>query len=146
MGLTQTLWLPGRFPGLNEIIAAAKGAGGRGFAYAKLKRDMGERVWLYAKSARLQPVARGHFAFLWIEKDRRRDPDNVAAGGRKLIFDGLVKAAVIPGDGWAAIAGWSDAFEVGPGHGVRVTITEYAESQTQFPHAKATGTKSEPTQ
>lgn len=119
----QTLVIPGHLPGLNEIIAAAKGAGGRGFLYAKLKRQWSETIWALARSARLTPVVRARFTFRWIEKDRRRDPDNVAAGGRKLIFDGLVKAGTMPGDGWAHIAGWSDSFEVDPHrHGVRVTI------------------------
>lgn len=120
----QTLWIPGRLPGLNEVIAAAKGAGGRGHAYAKMKRDLGELVWALAKAARLRPVTRARLAFRWVEKDRRRDPDNVSSAGRKFILDGLVKAGVLPGDGWAAVAGWSDAFEVGVKHGVEIVITE----------------------
>lgn len=120
----QRLWIAGRLPGLNEVIAAAKGAGGRGHAYAKMKRDLGELVWVLAKAARLRPVTRARLAFRWVEKDRRRDPDNVSSAGRKFILDGLVKAGVLPGDGWAAIAGWSDTFEVGAKHGVEITIKE----------------------
>ncbi len=121
----QRLWIPGRLPGLNEIIAAAKGAGGRGFAYAKMKRELGDTVWATAKAARLQPVVLARLAFRWVEKDRRRDPDNVSSAGRKFILDGLVKAGVLQGDGWAHVAGWSDAFDVDPvRHGVEVTIEE----------------------
>jgi hypothetical protein len=122
--LRQTLWIPDRLPGLNEVIAAAKGRGGRGHAYAKMKRDLGEFVWANAKAARLRPVRRARLHFLWVEKDRRRDPDNVSSAGRKFILDGLVKAGVLPGDGWAAIESWSDTFTVDAKHGVAVTILE----------------------
>lgn len=121
---TQRLWIPGRLPGLNEVIAAAKGSGGRGNAYATMKRQHGELVWALAKAAKLRPMTRVRVAFRWVEKDRRRDPDNVSSAGRKFILDGLVQAGVLPGDGWAAIAGWSDTFEVGAAHGVEITLTE----------------------
>lgn len=124
--LVQRLWVPGRMPGLNEVIAAAKGMGGRGHAYAKMKREWRETIWALCKAARLRPMKRVRLAFLWVEKDKRRDPDNVSSAGRKLILDGLVKAGVLPGDGWAAIESWSDAFAVEARHGVAVTLTEVA--------------------
>jgi hypothetical protein len=121
----QRLWIPGHVPSLNEVIEAAKGAGGRGYRYAKMKREWGELIWALAKAAKLQPVRRARLGFLWIEKDRRRDPDNVAGAGHKLICDALVKASILPGDGWEHIAGFSDDFIVDPSrHGVEVTIRE----------------------
>ena len=36
--------------------------------------------------------------FTWTEKDRRRDPDNIAAFGTKVILDALVEAQVLPDD------------------------------------------------
>jgi len=108
-----TLWIPGPLPGMNELIAAAKGFGGTGRGYSNMKRDWTDRVALYAKAEKLRtllpPVM---LRFRWVEKARRRDPDNIAAGGRKLVLDGLVKAGVIGGDGWTQIAGWIDTFEV----------------------------------
>jgi hypothetical protein len=124
MAVTATLWVPGKLPGLNEMIAAAKGSGGRGVAYARLKGQWTETVWALAKRDRLPYFARASMAFEWREENRRRDPDNVAAGGRKLILDGLVQARVLPGDGWAVIARWTDRFEVAGFPGVLVTITE----------------------
>jgi len=53
-----------------------------------------------------------YFIFEWKERDRRRDPDNIAAAGRKLILDGLVLAGVLPDDGWNHVLGWTDRFEV----------------------------------
>jgi hypothetical protein len=129
------LWVPGPLPGLNELIAAAKGAGGTGRAYSRLKRQWTETVWALAKEARIdkpgpfeRPVL---ITFEWVEKDRRRDPDNVAAGGRKLILDGLVEAGVLAGDGWRHIRAWNDRWvtvdEViggskGPGVGVTIQL------------------------
>ena len=122
------LWVPGPLPGLNEIIDAAKGSGGRGAGYARLKRDWTEAVWAYAKNQRL-PAFPGRVVieFRWFEKERRRDPDNVAAGGRKLVLDGLVKAGVLKGDGWKFVQSWTDRFDVAPDRpGVAVTIRHYA--------------------
>lgn len=120
----RALWIPGPLPGLNELLSAAKGAGGTGTRYAKLKRSWTEGVWALANLARLgrfdSPVT---LRFEWVERDRRRDPDNIAAGGRKLVLDGLVKAGVIAGDGWRHVAGWTDTFSIEPRRvGVGVTI------------------------
>lgn len=124
MTAQDSLWLPGQLPGLNEIIDAAKGYGGRGAGYALLKRKWTEYVWAHAKAARL-PARPGPVMLLfdWHEPNRRRDPDNVAAGGRKFILDGLVKAGVLAGDGWAHVAGWSDHWILNPQKaGVLVSI------------------------
>lgn len=118
------IWIPGPLPGLNEMIAAAKSGRGRGNAYARLKSEWTAIVWALAKSARLRPmISPVRIGFLWVEKDRRRDPDNVAGGGRKLILDGLVKAGVLKDDGAAEIRSWTDTFafdKVSPG--VRVEL------------------------
>lgn len=120
----QSMWIDEPMPGLNEILAAAKSGHGRGNAYARLKKDWTERVWALAKSARLKPmVTPVRISFLWVEKDRRRDPDNVAAGGRKLILDGLVKAGVLSDDGSHEIRSWVDTFAVHKENpGVRVEL------------------------
>ena len=114
---------------MNEIIKAAKGFKGRGYGYAKLKKTWTETVWALAKKAELRPVKRAWFRFLWIEPNKKRNPDNVAAGGRKMVFDGLVTAKVIENDGWGQVAGWADSFAVGHTPGVRVEIEEIGENQ-----------------
>lgn len=119
----QRLWIPGPLPGLNQLISAAKGAGGRGIAYARLKRRWTDTVILLARAAKLQPIdGPVRLMFLWVEASKRRDPDNVAAGGRKLILDGLVAAKVLPNDGWAQVESWSDTFAVSPKPGVSVSL------------------------
>lgn len=123
--MTQQLWIPGPMPGLNELIAAAKGAGGTGSVYSRLKRTWTEAVWAHAKAARLRRMGRVHFRFEWREKNRRRDPDNISSAGRKLILDGLMMAGIIALDGWGVVAGWEDSFSVvAKAPGVLVTLTE----------------------
>ena len=116
---------------MNEIIKAAKGAGGTGRAYSRMKAKQTDAIAWAALAAKLPrftvPV---HIAFRFVEKDRRRDPDNVAAGARKMILDGLVLAGVLKGDGWAHVAGWTDTFEVGDQPGVSVTISAATASKS----------------
>ena len=63
-----------------------------------------------AQMARLKPCKKIFLVFTWIEPNRRRDPDNIAAGGRKLILDAMVVAGVIQDDSWKYVRGWKDKF------------------------------------
>ena len=126
--MTASFTVPGRLPGQNEMIASAKGFGGRGYGYAKLKRQWTDTVALLARAARLPRFHRVRLTFEWSEPRpsrtcRRRDPDNVAAG-KKLVLDGLVAAGVLENDTADQIAGWTDTFATGGVAGVKVTIEE----------------------
>jgi Holliday junction resolvase RusA-like endonuclease len=119
------VWIPGVLPNLNDLIKSAKGYGGRGFGYAKLKCQWTQTCALHILAAGVpKGIKRARFEFRWVEPNRKRDLDGIAAGGRKVILDSLVLAKVLDNDGWAQIAGWVDTFEVGPKPGVGVTITE----------------------
>jgi hypothetical protein len=120
----QELWVPGPLPSLNELLAAARSTRGRGSAYATLKRSWGDTVWCLAKSAGLKPVNAAVLIFEWRERNRRRDPDNVSSAGRKLILDGLVKAGVLSGDGWAGVRSFMDIWTVSVVPGVLVRIED----------------------
>lgn len=104
------LVIPLTFPGLNDYINAERTHRQKA---AKMKWEWQNAVVLCARRQ-----IRGRFTrpvimnYLWVEKDRRRDKDNVAAFGRKVIQDALVKAGVLKNDGWANIVGFSDTFEV----------------------------------
>lgn len=124
--MIQRLWIPGPLPGANELIAEAKGAGGTGAEYSRLKRSWTDTVCMVARAARLRPLERAWFAFQWREKNRRRDPDNIAGGGRKLVFDGLILAKILAGDGWRVVIGWEDTFEVTDKPGVMVALLDAA--------------------
>jgi Holliday junction resolvase RusA-like endonuclease len=91
------LIIPGTLPGLNEIIDAAK-KGKRGYQpYADMKRHYCQiiSVLAYKMDKHTKPV---NVFIDYYEPTAKRDPDNIAAGGAKLILDSLVKAGVIQND------------------------------------------------
>ncbi len=111
--MTAAFWVPGPLPALNEIIKAKGKPSWSDGCYTKLKKRWTDDVWKLAKAARL-PAFPGRVVieWRWLEKNKRRDPDNVAAGGRKLVLDGLVAAGVLQGDGWKFVQSWTDRFDV----------------------------------
>lgn len=52
-----------------------------------------------------------HICFNWFCKDKRKDKDNVCFA-KKFILDGLVKAGVLPNDGWNNIRSFTDEFGI----------------------------------
>jgi hypothetical protein len=104
-GLSMALWLPMRAPNLNDLIRAH---GQHAQVYNRLKKRWADLVVLCIGGRPIRcrfgsdRPAKVHFEL--VEPDRKRDPDNIAAGAAKLILDGLVKAGVLEGDGWAHIA------------------------------------------
>jgi Holliday junction resolvase RusA-like endonuclease len=87
--------IPGRFPGMNEIITAAKMGRGKYQPYAKMKEEYTNMVaWLAKKLPRYKKV---DISIVWYEPNARRDLDNIMSG-QKFIMDGLVKAGAIPDD------------------------------------------------
>ena len=115
----QTLFIPGPILGLNEMLLAR----GRGhYAYNAKKKKLEEEIYYLCLEQGITYVTQAWFLFEWLEPNKRRDPDNVAAG-RKFVFDGLVKARRLPGDGWKHVNGWLDTFQVDRENpGVRVHI------------------------
>jgi len=104
----MTLTIPGRLPGLNEIIAAAKSHYAK---YSTEKKEYTEEVAWLAKHARLPKFEKARLVITWFEPDRRRDPDNIMAG-QKFILDGLVAAGAIPNDSQKYIQGIVHRFRV----------------------------------
>ena len=97
------------FPGLNEIIKTAKA---HPMAYSTMKKRWGAVVTAYIKKAKLKPMRRPVLIHLvWVEKTKRRDPDNIRAGS-KFIFDALVTAKVLPCDSHKTIVQITDSFLV----------------------------------
>ncbi len=105
----MTIEYPGRLPGLNEIIAAAKQGRGKYQPYAIMKeRYTSEIGWLAKK---LPAYERVDITITWHEPNRRRDPDNVG-GGTKFIMDGLVAGGVIKDDSQRYVNSILHNFEV----------------------------------
>ena len=100
------------------MVAASKvqgtRAGRRWYRYAEMKRRLEQEVAYQILSQKVQPVVEYPVAltFEWFCKNRRKDPDNISSGGRKIILDALVTAGVLRNDGWKDIEGFSDAFFV----------------------------------
>ena len=102
--------IPFPLAGLNDIIDAERAHRQKG---AKLKREQMNAVILVLRRQIRQPLREPvTMHYLWVEKDRRRDKDNVSSGGRKIIQDALVKMKALKNDGWANIDSFSDAFSV----------------------------------
>ncbi len=100
---------PGRLPGLNEIIKAAKQGRGKYQPYAIMKdRYTSEIGWLAKK---LPAYNRVDITITWHEPNRRRDPDNIT-GGQKFILDGLVAGGAIKDDSQRYINSIAHRFEV----------------------------------
>ncbi len=99
--------IPGRLPGLNEIIDAAKLSP---YIYSKMKDRYTNII---AWTAKMMPKFEGKvdIKIKWIEPNGNRDPDNVAAG-KKFILDGLVKSGIIKNDSSKYINSTYDIYEV----------------------------------
>ncbi len=116
------IWIPGRMPGENEIIKAAKSGRGKSNAYSRLKKQWTDYVAAIFNEADIKPMGLISCVFTWVEKDKRRDKDNITAA-KKFIFDGMQQAGFIPNDGWANIGTWQNLFEINPySPGVNVLI------------------------
>lgn len=104
--------IPGLLPGLNEYINAERR---NRHAAAKMKRDTERVIGMIARSQH----RRAHFTkpvfmrYLWVEKNRKRDFDNVAFA-KKFIQDAFVHAGILEGDGQRHIVGFTDSFSVDP--------------------------------
>lgn len=116
--MIQKLWIEGPLPGANELLGAANN---NRFTYGKLKKEWHEIIGWHIKRYRIKPVDRAHFTFRWVEKNMKRDPDNISAG-IKLVLDSLVEHGILKNDGWKQIEGFTHSFEVGKDSGVSVTI------------------------
>ena len=112
-------FIPGRLPGMNEIIKEA-----RGNKYASAHEKKVNTVRVY-NAIRLvfhgyKTMGKVWLSCNWVEKNKKRDPDNIVVA-KKYICDGLVLAGLLKNDGWSQIAGFTDTWEVGePGVWVEV--------------------------
>jgi len=85
----------GRLSGLNEIVNAARS--NRYAGAQQKKRETTRCQWAILAASVPRFVAPVRVAFKWIEKDLRRDPDNICAGA-KFCLDALVENGRIPND------------------------------------------------
>ena len=108
--MTQTTFIPFLLPGLNDIIKSAKSRRGNWSGYAAQKKEVQEQIHPFL--TKFKPCEKPvYVTFVWVEKHRKRDLDNIAAG-KKFIFDALVKQKILKNDGWKHVKGWTDEFNV----------------------------------
>lgn len=121
--MTYEVEIPERLPSLNEMIAAERT---NRFKAAKLKAKSENSCKWYIHQqlagVQIRQPVRAHF--IWYEKNRRRDPDNISGYGHKVIFDALVRCGVLADDGWDEIAGYTDTFAVDKDHPRIVVMLE----------------------
>lgn len=102
--------IPGVLPGLNEYINAERR---NKYKAAKIKKQTEHLIILIARSklrgVAIKPPVTIHYT--WVEPNKRRDKDNIAFA-KKFIQDSLVKAKILPNDGWEHIEGFTDTFDV----------------------------------
>lgn len=100
----------GSLPGLNEYVDANRR---NKYAAATMKRQAEASVIASIKrtmrGVRIKTPAMLHY--VWYEKDRRRDKDNVAFA-QKFVQDALVHVGALKNDGWAQIGGFTHDFRV----------------------------------
>lgn len=97
--ITQRLWVPGKFPGLNEIIEACGRRRGKWNGYMKMKSEWSEIIQNFAMAQRFQRVEAGYFTYLHRERNAARDPGNFAAGAQKVMEDALQEIKLLENDG-----------------------------------------------
>lgn len=110
-----------RLPGLNEYINECRN---NKFAAAAMKRETENNIGWFIKRLPVytDPVI---VHFVWIEKDRKRDLDNIAFA-KKFIFDALVKFGKLAGDGQKYVVGFTDTLEHGPETKVKISVERAA--------------------
>lgn len=109
---TQHFILRTTLPTLNQYINAERSSK---YYAASLKRTATHGLW--AELMAHKPVlvtAPVSIAYSWYRRDRKTDKDNIAATGMKFVQDALIKANVIPNDGWSNIDNFTHQWHVDP--------------------------------
>ena len=107
--------IQGKLEGLNEYIEACRR---NVYAGNKMKKDA-ECLARYCIRSSLRGVkikAPVWLHYTWYEPNKRRDKDNIASFGMKIIQDSLVKEKKLANDGWKDIEGFDHTFKVDKAH------------------------------
>jgi Holliday junction resolvase RusA-like endonuclease len=112
--------IPGRLPGMNEIINACRHNRYTGAAQKKaVTNECGWRILERKVPEFRRPVV---VRIRFIEPDRRRDVDNIQSG-TKFIMDALVMARVLPNDTREWLKGISHTFPPPDKSNPRIEVT-----------------------
>ena len=122
----QSSEVPGRFPSLNDVLRI-KNPNQRN----RMKRELDNRVKWAARYAGIRPVDRYMIRVGWLEKDARRDWDNVRSG-IKFVLDGLKKAEIIIDDSQRYLLDTDDWYGHDKGN-PRLVVQIYEEGDPTWP-------------
>ena len=116
--MIQRFTIQGRFPSLNDYVAAERA--NRKFGASMKRRETKRAASAAEHLAKFtNPVV---VAFKWVEPNMRRDVDNIAFA-HKFILDGLVAAGVLEGDSRKYVIGLQDEFPEPDPDNPRVEVT-----------------------
>lgn len=108
MAVTYTI--QGRLDGLNDYTRSCRTNAYKGADCKKKNQRIckySTPLWLRKKKLNFPVIVE----ITWYEKNKRRDPDNVAFA-KKFVLDSLVESGTFPGDGQRYVLGFIDHFRV----------------------------------
>ena len=114
-----------KLPSLNEYIDVCRS---NKYQASQYKKEIEEVIGWAIKRAlvikELKPTNKPCIVkFTWIEKNARRDYDNIAFA-KKFILDAMQKQGIIPNDNRKYIKGFTDSFDIGSNYMVIVELVE----------------------
>lgn len=120
--------IPHKLPSLNEYQFACRSHWAVG---AKMKKDAQRQICacIHRATAKgdLYPVECPCVVhFVWYEKTKRRDADNIASA-KKYILDAMQETGILPNDNRKYVKGFTDKIVDADFDGVRVEIEELKE-------------------
>lgn len=117
--MTVSFLVRGKFPTLNDLL---RQHGASPHVYNATKKRCQNAVASAVRQYKLPAFRTASLKYELLERNKRRDPSNVAAAAVKFIEDALVSMAVLPGDGWNVIQGIQVEWSLESFQGVYVTI------------------------
>ena len=114
--------LPFRLPSLNDYIKAINR---NKYVGNKMKQEAQLDISFFLKG--VKPVEKPCILhFTWIEKDKRRDLDNIAFA-KKFILDALVNDGILKDDSYRYVRGFTDDFKYESNAKIIIEIEEIEE-------------------
>lgn len=108
-----------KLPSLNEYINVCRT---NPYKASKFKKDLEKDISIFlSRLPKFENKVSIHFH--WIEENKKRDLDNVAAG-KKFILDAMVKSGKLTDDNRNNVVAFTDTFEYGKEAKVILEISE----------------------
>lgn len=105
----QKFTIDGRLPTLNEYIDRCRT---NKYAGAGFKKDHQNYIAWCIKKAGINPVEKVSIKYIFYEKNKRRDKDNVSSFAKKVINDALQETGILKNDNWECIELMTENFKV----------------------------------